>query len=1091
MKHRFLQNEPFLSLQHALEEPHSSPLVIEELWSSTKAFLLRWIHRSTGKPIVCISKEGTESSHLYHDLLFFDPSLPLFFPAWETLPDEQVAPSPDIVGERYATLDSIRSSINNPLIITSLQGALQKLPPISAFSKLQIAKGENSPRFQTLVEQLEAMGYRKTALTSDKGEFSIRGGILDVFPISSPEPVRLDFWGDSLESMRSYDCVSQRSIQEIDCITILPVKEFELVHTSSEHASLLDYIGKPCIVVLDDLLHLEDRYTTLLSQMQVQASSLFSLSAFLNTTAIHRLVLLPNHSLEGLGGTAVVAPRERYYSTARLWDRLNFSCFDITWDVVRWRHPFIPVAHYLLPETEEHLESTLLFNRLLAVQERFNTTIVVQSAEEQNRLQPLIDVNKVSTSVEIGDLSSGFVLPQEHFLLFSYAEITHRHKIRRQKFRTTHHSHPVEENDFIAGETLVHAQHGIGKFLGVEKKNNHMGILEDYLLLEYAENAQLYVPLNHTSALSKYIGVHEEAPKLHALGGTRWKKLREITEREIVGYASELLKHYAERSLKKGFVYASDGELMRRFEEEFPYDETEDQLRAVAEIKSDMQSEKIMDRLVCGDVGYGKTEVAMRAAFKAVVDGGKQVAVLVPTTVLAIQHYENFTERMRNFPVNIGVISRFSSSKETKETLNKAADGKIDILIGTHRLISNDVQFLNLGLVVIDEEQRFGVAAKEHLKKIKTGVDCLTLSATPIPRTLYMSLIGVRDLSIINTPPQDRLPTKTIICEASDAVFRTAILRELNRDGQVFVVHNRVETIDRLESKIRALFPHIRMTTVHGQMHSDAIDHAFHLFKQGELDLLLATTIIENGIDIPNANTILIDRADQLGFANLYQIRGRVGRADKPAYAYFLVPHFDRLPELTRKRLKALAESSGYGAGMKLAMKDLEYRGAGNLLGREQSGNVAAIGFHLYCQLLKKTIRTFQGELSPNLVDTKIELLVDARLPEHYIEHLPTRMEIYRRFGNAYTWEETDEIFAELRDRFGPPPEQALWLYHMTRIRVFASKHGFTLIKQDRGSLMIEKSGTARALSRRLPCPRFPNPPEMEKRVVRILKESL
>ena len=470
------------------------------------------------------------------------------------------------------------------------------------------------------------------------------------------------------------------------------------------------------------------------------------------------------------------------------------------------------------------------------------------------------------------------------------------------------------------------------------------------------------------------------------------------------------------------------------------------------------------------------------------VDGGKQVAVLVPTTILAMQHYENFVERMKDFPITVGQLSRFCSAKQMKKTLEGIETGSIDIVIGTHRLISQDVVFKELGLVIIDEEQRFGVKAKEHLKKMKGGVNCLTLSATPIPRTLYMSLIGARDLSVINTPPQDRLPIKTVLTDASDQVIKNAILRELNRDGQLFFIHNRVETIYSVADRIKALVPQARLIVAHGQMSAHEIDSAFHLFKSGVVDILVATTIIENGVDIPNANTILIDQADRFGLATLYQMRGRVGRWNRRAYAYFMVKNLYNLSELSRKRLSALAESTGYGAGMKLAMRDLEIRGAGDILGIEQSGHVSAIGFHLYCKLLKRTIKALQGQVPSVLSDPKIDLKIDARLSEEYIFEVSLRMEIYQRLGEAISLEELEIIWAEMIDRFGAPPESALYLYHLTHLRIYASLNGFTLLKQEKMFLTMEKQKGKETFVKKVLMPKFKSPQEFKEKMMMQLQ---
>jgi transcription-repair coupling factor (superfamily II helicase) len=574
---------------------------------------------------------------------------------------------------------------------------------------------------------------------------------------------------------------------------------------------------------------------------------------------------------------------------------------------------------------------------------------------------------------------------------------------------------------------------------------------------------------------------------LHTLGTKKWLNAKVQVQKAIVGYARDLLNIQASREAKGGFIYPPDSEEMFLFEAEFPFTETDDQIRAIQEIKQDMTSPKAMDRLICGDVGYGKTEVAMRAAFKAVIDGGKQVAVLVPTTVLAMQHYENFCKRMESFPVRIGVASRFVKPKEMKKTLEGVAQGSVDILIGTHRIISQDVGFKNLGLIIIDEEQRFGVRAKEHLKKAKVGVDCLTLSATPIPRTLYFSLVGARDISVINTPPHDRLPIKTILAEKENELMKNALLRELARDGQAYVIHNRVESIYRIADDIQKLLPSARLAIVHGQMAADEIDAIFHKFKQGEVDILIATTIVENGIDIPNANTILVDRADMYGMADLYQLRGRVGRWNRPAYAYFLVPKSRELHEISRKRLQALIETSGFGGGMKLAMRDLEIRGAGDLLGVQQSGNVSTIGFHFYCKLLKRAVDTLKKHVSPTFYDTRMEFQYAANLPSTYIPETNLRMEIYHRLGETASQDDVEELFKELEDRFGKLPEPTIWLKHLSRIRVFASQHQFTLLKFDATSLTVQRQVGKETIDRKTFLPPFETPQQLEEKVLQML----
>ncbi len=1090
----FLRSERLQAFQQALHDQES--ILIEELWNAPKALIAALAQQATGKHILILTGASQEEVRLFHDFTLFTDCPVVDFPSWETLPSENIPPSPDIVGERYQILRELTQSARPHIILTGLQACLQKLISPAVFQELSLTlKQGQSPSFEQLIEKLLTMGYQRRAIASDKGEFAVRGGIIDVFPVSSPDPYRLEFWGDDLESLRIYDPIGQKSVRPVEQVDISPGVELELLDQQTLQASILDYLGPNTLVIFDDLLALEDRYASLVN-VGGSNRAFSSIDEFLDQLAPLQKMLWTQNPIEEL---SEIQLKERhgasFYSQQTIFHALSFHMFNREWHATRWRHAFNTITGYLFAQEEGEPSSDEIWSRLdtLSSRECELHFLCASELEETNLHKRLQDAQihlPKHTFYHLGYLSSGLVIEDLNYMLLPLTEMTHRYKIRRQKLRSTYHTSPIETYDLTPGETVVHLNNGIGRYLGMENRPNHLGIPSEFFTIEYAENAKLYVPLNQAHLVTKYIGAGEEIPKLHTLGSQRWKKTREQTERAILGYASDLLKSYAQRAIKEGFIYPEDSEDLHTFEEEFPFTETEDQLAAIASIKQDMMSPKAMDRLICGDVGYGKTEVAMRAAFKAVLDGRKQVAVLVPTTVLAMQHYENFIERMSNFPVNVGVLSRFRTAKEIKETLEGVAQGSVDIVIGTHRMISQDVKFKDLGLVIIDEEQRFGVRAKEHLKKLKIEVDCLTLSATPIPRTLYMSLIGARDMSVINTPPQDRLPIKTVIAEPTDQTLKNALLRELARDGQAFVIHNRVESIDLIATRIKTLLPQARVIIAHGQMDTDEIDAAFHAFKSGRADILVATTIVENGIDIPNANTILIDRADHFGLATLYQLRGRVGRWNRRAYAYFLVSNQRTLSEMSRKRLQALSESSGYGGGMKVAMRDLEIRGAGDILGTEQSGHVSSIGFHLYCKLLKRTIQALQGKVPSILTDTKMEFRVDARLPEDYINEVSLRMEIYQRLGEATSWEELDTLWGEVQDRFGAAPEPALWLYHLTRIRVYAARHGFTLLKQDKLSLLIEKNKGKDTLTRKILTPKYKSPQEWETKILAELEKT-
>lgn len=935
-------------------------LLIEELWEGPKAALVYLIASATKKNVLLIS--GSADDRLHEDLSLFPLSV-IDFPSWETLPGEEIAPSPDIIGKRLQVLHTLQSNKVPHVLLAPLQAVLQKVP-----AKLQaklFKKGASVP-FATLPHFLAELGYRKMPVVTDKGEFALRGGIIDIFPLSSLDPYRLEFFGDEIDEIRTFDPISQKSIAKVEEFFLPPASE-----TAMEFCSLLDYLGKNTLIIFDDLLAIEDRWVALKNLPGSNTPLFSSFEEFLEQIDSYSRIFWSAQRMEELSEVQMEKKLGRaFYSGKAPLQPLTFQILNRTFTSKRWQHPFIPISDYfsLSENTAAATQDEVLRSLDRFAKSALEVHFLCSTESEQTAFEEKLKTDNITlpknTHFHLGYLSSGFVVQDSEFALIPMTELNHRLKPRRQKWRNTYHTPASDFHELVPGDVVVHFHNGIAKYLGIEKRPNHIGNPTEFMILEYSEGSKLFVPVAQSHLVSRYIGTKEEVPTLSQLGSNRWLKTRNAAQVAIIGYADQLLRMYAERALHGGFLFPPDSADMQQFESDFPFVETEDQLSSIAMIKEDMQSQKAMDRLICGDVGYGKTEVAMRAAFKAVVDGKKQVAVLVPTTVLAMQHFETFTARMANFPINIGVLSRFRPAREIKETLKKAAEGKIDILIGTHRIISKDVQFKDLGLLIIDEEQRFGVRAKEHLKRLKIGVDCITLSATPIPRTLYLSLIGAKEVSVINTPPQDRLPIKSIISERNAQLIKNALLRELTRDGQAYFIHNRVESIFRVSSEIQNLLPEAHVVTGHGQMSADELDSVFHSFKSGQADILVATTIIENGIDIPNANTILIDRADTFGLADLYQMRGRVGRWNRPAYAYFLVPHARELPELTRRRLHALTESSGFGAGMKIAMRDLEIRGAGDILGTQQSGQISTIGFHLYCKLLKRAIEALKKKLA-------------------------------------------------------------------------------------------------------------------------------
>ena len=1072
-------------------------IVVESLNISMKAFLLAEIFRLSGRDILVLTGEGQEESQLLQNLEFFVPSKPVQLPSWETLPSEKVAPSADLIGERQKAFDQIRHRKSPSIVLSSLQASLQKIlgGQTATEGTITVAVREELP-FDIFAEHLSLMGYTRCPVTVEKGDFSIRGGIIDIFPVTESRPVRIEFSGDQVDDIRYFDALSQKTKEKIERICITEGKELELLQKAKDAdlGTIFDLLGTDVIIVLDDLEKLEDRYASLLSQGGSKSKIFLGIQDWLDQVQKHSLVFLSGLPLESLTTVHVAGGTKKgSYALHSVQDDLKFSMFSRDFSSSRIVHPFISLGDFYEEACclQEPPEGPSLLDCFAQLQETTLHKVVVQSLVELEWLKKKLEERGAAlsstTQIQEGYLAYGFARRDTNEVVFATAEVTGRLTVRRDTRRMTSLVTEYDAFDVKPGDVVVHFHHGIAKFCGIERRPDVYGREQEFFVLEYAERSKLYVPLSQAHLISKYIGGEEGEVKLHALGSNRWKRLREDTERAILGYASQLLQVQANRVIKGGFAFPEDGLSMKLFETEFPYNETEDQLKAIAEIKKDMCSSKAMDRLICGDVGYGKTEVAMRAAFKAVSDGKKQVALLAPTTVLALQHYENFLDRMSTFGVRLGVVSRFSTPKQNKETIAKLSNGDIDIIIGTHRLVQKDVIFKDLGLVIIDEEQRFGVRVKEQLKIVKEGVDCVTLSATPIPRTLYMSLMGARELSTISTPPHDRLPTKTVVCEPSDEIIQNAIMRELNRGGQAFAIHNRVETIFEYADRIKALVPRAKVAVAHGQMGADELDLVFHAFKKGDVEVLVATSIVENGIDIPNANTIIVDKADQFGIADLYQLRGRVGRWNRRAYAYFLVSASRFLSEIARKRIEAIAQAGGYGGGLKMAMRDLEIRGAGDILGTEQSGNVAAIGFHLYCKLLKRTVESLQGKASVWMVDTRIETPFDARLPEYYVNEVSLRMEFYQRLGEVKNLSEIDEIGKELVDRFGILPEPVEWLLSTTKVRFLAAQKGFTLIKVESASVVLERKTGEKSYSNRVLMGKAKTPEEFATKLGQLL----
>ncbi len=1062
----------------------TNSILIDNILISEIAFIISFLNSYLKKDILIIASDRRKDL-LYKNLSSFNDNL-LEFLSWETLPFEEIKPSFDIIGQRFETLNKLISSKKNHLLICNLHSLLQKVVPANTLKDLTInLKINKLYSFENLIKKLISFGYKKETIVFDKAQFATRGYIIDIFPTNLDHPYRIEFFSDEIESIRTFDIETQKSIEKKDSLDIFLADELKFLKDEKNLTNIFSYLKDDFLVIFDDLYELENSLIAL-NSLNIKNSKYFlSFDLFLKDLKKNKKIYFSEKKI-----TEISKISYNKASDLKNSKKITFETFQKHLNATLLKHPFITYLDLLNLEKPQNIFDFLKD----FLKKNLKILFLYQNEAEKKHILKLLANKKISLTKDIffekGFLSTGFIITDQNLLIIPYNEIIQRKTIRRQKFREAYHLPSLEYHSLEVGDLVVHFHSGIGKYLGCEKLSNHLGVETEFLLIEYAKGAKLYVPISQSHLVTKYIGSSNALPELTQLGSNKWQKTKSLAQKKIIGYAADLLHMQAIRELQGGFIFPKDSDEMKLFELDFPYVETQDQKKAIKDLKNDMMSKKAMDRLILGDVGYGKTEVAMRAAFKAVFDGEKQVAVLVPTTVLAMQHFDTFKERMSSFPIEIEIVSRFKTLKQNKKTLENVKNGKVDILIGTHRLLSKDVSFKDLGLLIIDEEQRFGVRAKEHLKKLKKGVDCLTLSATPIPRTLYMSLIKVKDISIINTPPQDRLPIKTIIAENDDEVIKNAILRETSRQGQIFFIHNRIESIYKRLEHVKKLAKNSTFAIVHGQMPTEDVDLIFHKFKKGEIDILFSTTIIENGIDVANANTIIIDRADTFGLADLYQLRGRVGRWNRTAYAYFLIPKNKQISEISQKRLSALLEAPSFGGNMAIAMRDLEIRGAGDILGEKQSGQITNIGFHLYCKLLKKAITSLQNKKEASFIEIKMEFPYPAYLPEEYIPHENLRMEIYYRLGEAQSNKTLDDIAFELKDRFGDLPEPVKELISLSKIKIFANQNSFTLLRFGDFTLFCERLYKNKKIQKNLILPKKIHILKFEKDVINLLKKS-
>jgi transcription-repair coupling factor (superfamily II helicase) len=1000
---------------------------------------------------------------------------PLFFPDWEMLPHEARLPHADVISDRLATLVALAGPAHGEpasVVVANVVALLQKTMPLAELQKrIRFLRRGESLNPLDLIEWLEEQAYESEVQVAEKGQVAMRGGIVDVWPLASPWPVRLEFFGNDLESLRYFDPITQVSREEIREITIAPGGEVGLLKKEKAipAASLLEYLPQDTIFLLCEPELLEAQARRYLEQAQAHDSLLLSWEQLQQEISLRGHTTVLAGALDQIILEDVVVDGQKLEKP----ESLDFQSLEVFRPIGERR----PEPHIAEAQRKEFFQQLHRWLR-----QDFAVYLFCNNDGERDRFLEIWHEYGLgetgSLQLRLGALSRGFLCETAKLAVVTDAEIFGRYKVQRPRRLKSPHaasSRSLLDINFAEleeGDYVVHLQHGIGRYLGLKPMPEIDGapgpecMVIEYAPAEFDQQApKLYVPLSQAHLVGKYIGAGRGRPPLNTLTGKRWAKTKAQAERAVRDIAAEMLEIQAARAAQQGHPFPQDTTWQHEFENSFLYEETPDQDRAIVATKKDMEAAKPMDRLICGDVGYGKTEVAIRAAFKAAM-GGKQAAVLVPTTILAQQHLNTFRERMADYPIRIEMLSRFRSRREQDRVVRDLAAGAVDIVIGTHRLLQRDIVFKDLGLVIIDEEQRFGVLHKERFKQMRTLVDVLTLTATPIPRTLYLALAGARDMSTIETPPQDRLPVQTIVAAYDERLIRDAIRRELNRGGQVFYLHNRVLDIDAAAARLHQIAPEARLAVGHGQMHSDQLEEVMASFVNGQSDVLLSTTIIESGLDIPNANTIIIDRADRFGLSDLYQLRGRVGRYKHQAYAYLLLPRHSGLLTDARKRLTAIKQYSSLGSGFKIAMRDLEIRGAGNLLGPEQSGHITAVGFELYCQLLQQSVGQLKGEAPRAQVEVQIRLdflATDrqdrgAGLPASYIAEPQQRIEMYRKLAQANDVQALGELRKEWRDRFGPLPEEAELALKVADLKIAAAARGVTKIEVKEDKLMLQRN---------------------------------
>ena len=1078
---------------------------IEGLAAAAKGLMLAGIFNETKRTQLIITYTYEQAERLAEDLPLYGISKDkvLFYPPSDSLIYEEGPPDYSIVGERLSALKALATK-QNVIVVAPINAALRRTMPRDVLLRSNLAvKPGDEIDMDAFVSGLVKMGYEPAEVVDHSGEFSRRGGIVDVFASNMDKPLRIELFGDEVESVRTFDSASQRSIDKLEGAEIMPAREiiydeeiakkavtrirrelqaqlkslddsgdgeakdrlkekiesdilsiqdssyfddieYYLPYLHSEDTSIFDYIPQDTLVVIDEPMQIKSHWE-------------------------HHEEQLVETLINRAGRGLILATQLRQHvqfepAMKRIVSENQTLSFALLPRSVRWLRPDISVQVDSAPMDSFGGKIEDVINQIKTWRDN-NLRVVLASAQYARMLEILNEYEVIATHLEDAQsvipgvyvahapLRSGYKLHEAGVMVVADSEVFGAQRMHRAR-KASHEGVPITSVlDLKEGDLVVHINHGIGYYRGIHKLTTQ-GVEREYLLLEYANTDKLYVPSEQIDRVQRYIGGDGNPPTIHRLGGAEWAKATSKAKKAVQEMAKELVELYAWREALGGHSYPPDTPWQDEMESAFPYTETPDQLTAIKEVKSDLEQPKPMDRLICGDVGYGKTEVAIRAAFK-VVNDGRQVAVLAPTTVLAQQHYNTFTERLAAFPIKVGLLSRFRTKKEIQDTVNGVKIGDVDILIGTHRILSKDVEFKDLGLLIIDEEQRFGVRHKEKLKQMRKTVDVLTMTATPIPRTLHMSLSGIRDMSIINDPPEGRMPIQTLVKEAEANTVRNAIQRELDRDGQVFLVHNRVDNIGHVANQVQKLIPYARVDVAHGQMPEGQLEQVMMDFYEHKFDVLVCTTIIESGLDISNANTIIINDADKLGLAQLYQLRGRVGRSDRQAYAYLLYKPDKSLSEIAEKRLAAIKEFTGMGSGYRIAMRDLEIRGAGNLLGSQQSGQLAAIGFDLYCQLLSKAVSELKGEDVQEIELPPVDLPVDAFIPQGYMPTEAHRILFYKKMAAVKNKDDVQAVQDELEDRFGDPPKPVWNMLAIIRLRLRCYELGIASIGTFKNQIQV------------------------------------